>query len=326
MRFADSSLSFELKGGEFAIKCGAGEAEELHVHLQDESLRVVINEIVEDMQADKLEKRRIKVEEREADAHLSLSVERKAEATVEGSTRIVFNVVDDNCRAHGLTRMPYNTPVDTRRLLPVMRSAADFFWHLKRTKPIKDYVALECFELHEDATADEFVPVMKPRDTDNNLNKGGIIEIPVGRQATYGFLIKNMSPVALYAALFYFDASDFSIRKHTSIVLFITCLMNDSEQYYVPGNAKNGDIPACLPAGGCLTIGYGAGGALPWSYELRKGQDVDVGFLKLFVSTKSVDYSHVEQQSPFPQFRLGRQLQKPVRPAWGSITVAMVQK
>lgn len=48
-----------------------------------------------------------------------------------------------------------------------------------------------------------------------------------------------------------------------------------------------------------LTIGYGSGGSQPFAYTLRDGQDVDVGFLKLFLATEPVDLSYVSQDSPF---------------------------
>jgi hypothetical protein len=65
------------------------------------------------------------------------------------------------------------------------------------------------------------------------------------------------------------------------------------------------------PGGGVLTIGYGTGGGNPWCYDAR-GEDtfqqgkviqdarsLDVGIFKLFLTTKPVDLSPIEQVSPF---------------------------
>jgi hypothetical protein len=101
-----------------------------------------------------------------------------------------------------------------------------------------------------------------------------------------------------------------------------------SESYYTPPlvtTAEDKDAP--LPAnGGILTIGYGTGGEQPWSHYVRdeeilnRGkvlqdeQDLDVGVFKLFLTTKYVDLSCIEQMSPFlGEERLAKKLK------WGGI-------
>ena len=46
-------------------------------------------------------------------------------------------------------------------------------------------------------------------------------------------------------------------------------------------------------------MGYGDGGWVPQTFFVREGQKVDVGILKLFLSKKQVDLSHIAQSSPF---------------------------
>jgi hypothetical protein len=85
-----------------------------------------------------------------------------------------------------------------------------------------------------------------------------------------------------------------------------------SESYYEPPLCNNEDKDVPLPPnGGVLTIGYGTGGEQPWSHYVRDGdilnggkilqdeQDLDVGVFKLFLTTKYVDLSCIEQSSPF---------------------------
>ena len=48
-----------------------------------------------------------------------------------------------------------------------------------------------------------------------------------------------------------------------------------------------------------LTVGYGDSGSVPHTFYLREGQNVDVGILKLFLSRKQVNLSHIAQSSPF---------------------------
>ena len=68
--------------------------------------------------------------------------------------------------------------------------------------------------------------------------------------------------------------------------------------YYLPPIALGIADPP-LKAKGHLTVGYGDSGSVPhWSVP-REGQNVDVGMLKLFVSRKQVNLTHVAQSSPF---------------------------
>lgn len=65
---------------------------------------------------------------------------------------------------------------------------------------------------------------------------------------------------------------------------------------------RNVDTEPSLPALGSLTIGYGAGGALPFKYHLRDGQASDVGIIKIFISTEAVDGLGDLQQQPVHTF------------------------
>jgi hypothetical protein len=69
-----------------------------------------------------------------------------------------------------------------------------------------------------------------------------------------------------------------------------------------PTSGQHLDVP--LPKrGGSLTIGYGSGGAAPFTFELRANQDVDVGFFKFLLTTQPVRYNNVPQPSPFTSKR-----------------------
>jgi hypothetical protein len=73
-----------------------------------------------------------------------------------------------------------------------------------------------------------------------------------------------------------------------------------------------------------MTFGYGYGGDAPLVFSLAKGRDVEHGFLKLFVCTKYVDLSDIEQ-SPAPMVArpIGRADVKPLM-TWDTIEVAVV--
>jgi hypothetical protein len=75
-----------------------------------------------------------------------------------------------------------------------------------------------------------------------------------------------------------------------------------------------------------LTIGYGDGGVPPWQFFLRDGEDEDVGFFKLFLTTSPADFSSIPQESPF-NLPLGffRHAERPVAEIWGSQLSTVVQ-
>ena len=58
-------------------------------------------------------------------------------------------------------------------------------------------------------------------------------------------------------------------------------------------------VEAPLKGNGQLTVGHGNSGWAPHTFFLREGQNVDVGVVKLFLSKKQVNLSHVAQSSPF---------------------------
>jgi hypothetical protein len=100
--------------------------------------------------------------------------------------------------------------------------------------------------------------------------------------------------------------------------------------YQPPSAAQTLDVP--LPkkvnnVPGSLTIGYGSGGTVPFVYFMRDGQDVDVGFLKLFLTTEPVDYSNIPQTSPFDVNDRAHATYKPKPPLiWDTLLVAVVRR
>lgn len=92
---------------------------------------------------------------------------------------------------------------------------------------------------------------------------------------------------------------------------------------------------------GSITIGYGsqAHGSSPLSFHLREGHDLDLGFLKIFLSKTNNDFSKISQTSPFvdpgplkyylslvaPVSRPQIPPQKPDR-KWRTIIIPMIQR
>jgi hypothetical protein len=80
---------------------------------------------------------------------------------------------------------------------------------------------------------------------------------------------------------------------------------------------------------GSLTIGSRSSPSPPLSYYVEDGEDVDVSFLKVFLSTKYVDLSSVPQNSPFCELgghRYVVQVQSKPKVVWNSILVTIIQR
>lgn len=56
---------------------------------------------------------------------------------------------------------------------------------------------------------------------------------------------------------------------------------------------------ANLPANSSFTIGYGSGGQPALYFVIEEGQELEVGVLKLFVTTSEGEFSTVDHKSPF---------------------------
>ncbi|KJA24871.1 hypothetical protein HYPSUDRAFT_38219 [Hypholoma sublateritium FD-334 SS-4] len=234
-------------------------------------------------------------------------------------SRVQFYITSKICRQYGLTRMPFdNITVDeTKYLFSILCSAADFYWYLNHSNgdqstsfPIHD-INVQCLKLVPSGEYNDYLEqILVPDPKSRDLTNDGSIFINVDEEAIYGFTITNNSKLSLYAAFFYFDASDLSIVP-----------------YHLPGLTANGKADFSLPANGFLNVGFGDSETAPRRFYLRKNQSVDIGFLKLYLSSKYVDYSGISQGSPFSPDRrmLPRGLRQKERHCWNALTIPMIQ-
>jgi hypothetical protein len=67
--------------------------------------------------------------------------------------------------------------------------------------------------------------------------------------------------------------------------------------YYITHHPSGGYKPEPpLKAHGELTIGYGSAETpRPFVYEIPRGRDLDVGFLKIYLSTEAIDLSDIHE-------------------------------
>jgi hypothetical protein len=99
--------------------------------------------------------------------------------------------------------------------------------------------------------------------------------------------------------------------------------MSFTAQYY----PKPGGGEVITKEGGVMAIGYNATGASPFTYFLRDGQDLDVGFLKVLFTTEPVELEGIAQASAFEAdegevFPRAKEIQG----VWGSQLYTIVQR
>jgi hypothetical protein len=231
---------------------------------------------------------------------------------------IIFLYRDKRITQYGLTQLYANVISTPEELAPVLKSAAYFYWKLNRTNnnpEINNSVQVELHRLLPPKIqtlkdiSESLVPIGP------NLYKDGIMNVVADTNLNipYGFKLTNNTPHDLYPYLFYFDLSDLSVVSY----------------YETPSTAKRYTLDVPLPKnGGVLTIGYGTGGAPAQTFYLRTGQNLDIGFLKIFLCTEPVDLSTIAQSSPFEKTRSPGQLTKIKEKAsgWGTMLIPILQR
>lgn len=99
---------------------------------------------------------------------------------------------------------------------------------------------------------------------------------------------------------------------------------------YKPNSAKAGDsdsrltVDECIAPDGELTIGYGSGGGSRQGFRISQDDlDVEVSYLKIFLTTRPVDLSYIAQESPFSTSRKSYLAPEPRVDLWDTLTMAI---
>lgn len=65
-------------------------------------------------------------------------------------------------------------------------------------------------------------------------------------------------------------------------------------------STSNSKVDSPLSPKNSISIGYGASPSPPCRFSLEPNQTLDVGYVKLFISTRDIDLSGIPQPTPFP--------------------------
>ena len=186
-----------------ALKSREGTEERVRIHAADKSLKDLLLKEIDP------NRRIIQMVERDHGAEFGMALE---------NGRVVFNIYDSEVTKHGLTRMPYSLEPTFEAISPVIRAAAHFYWHRRRTPPetgrgLAKRVKIQVHELEEDLDSnDEFEYFYKPITFSGDLKVEKDLNLQT--EKTYGWTISNKWAMSQYPSLFYFDNSDWSISEY----------------------------------------------------------------------------------------------------------------
>ncbi|KAH9477069.1 hypothetical protein JR316_0010985 [Psilocybe cubensis] len=292
-------ISFDGTG--FALQIKAGSKEDMRLYIPPEEDMAICADAWISLMQRRRDFQNILLADSPEDAHVELRLE---------NGKIVFIYRDPKITQHGLDRVLFGVEPEIHDLSRALESMAHFLWKLNLTNnnpEVMSSIDFEFYRLHEPDFDNDENQEMSP--ISPNLYQNGVVDFVVDDEP-YGIKLVNNSEYDFYPYLFYFDNSDLSIAPYYE--------SPSSGLYFL-------DVP--LKAnGGSLTIGYGTGGAAPFSYYLRYPQKIDVGYLKLFLCTQPVDLSNISQFSPFENSRGPVDTLKTTVKTWGTILVPVTQR
>ncbi|VDC06743.1 unnamed protein product [Peniophora sp. CBMAI 1063] len=227
-------------------------------------------------------------------------------ALVAGDT-VSYTIYDPLITNH-LDRRPSilcgRTKSEVGEVEEVLSAATRFFYHLHhapRKGELNENVDVQLVRLKRDEEAKLGKDLMRPWMADGaNLIRSGLVHVDADGETPYGIILRNDFTAPLHVWAFYFNGSSLAISQYYKPPAF-----GSNAEPALPGNCDHSqcDHPQTIrlkgELKGELTIGYGTGGGLPHTFFLEEGQDKEVGFIKLFLSTRPIDLSGIVQRTPF---------------------------
>ncbi|KZV73885.1 hypothetical protein PENSPDRAFT_682439 [Peniophora sp. CONT] len=241
---------------------------------------------------------------------------------------IGFEILDESIRGLRLERLCGTVRLTEQHaiLRSVLRSMAHFFYHLRSTpekQGLSRVVSGNVRRIRREVDYDAIVPVPVYHPDGDPIDiktQGGFYPHTAragdhsDKRTVYGVDVVNTYKVGqgwdLFVWMFFFDCSTLEICK-----------------FY---GAPKGNVQPPLRRGAAqpLPLNYGEAGLQPLTFELPVGQELDVGFLRIFVSTHNADLSRIAQR-PVLGTRgvLSASKDWAMKPEiWDAITLAVVQK
>jgi hypothetical protein len=335
MKLPEGHPDFAIESGAVALQTRAGSTEKFLVHIGDD-LDCVLEALAREIRDPTPERWQI-----------SLAPPDIAELSVvaDGSD-VAFYHQHPDVRRLGLERLFYTVPQNADHVQRALRGAAHFFGHLRNSPQkglLRNRVDVRMYELEEsdqpnpDTEDPSFILQPMDRVVDDGSSiltvKAAVAGSDEEVLPIYGIELVNNTRVDLYAWVFYFDMSTLEIRTSAWSLFFLplTPTLSTIGTYFEPRAARtDATIDPPLRAGGKPTpLNFGSGGGDILQFQLYEGQSLDVGFLRIVLSTQYLDLSNIMQPSPLlPGMRgaVGPDRHRRVPPIWDAITLAVIQR
>jgi hypothetical protein len=214
MVLAPNSPALIIKDQVFALQIRAGKEEDLSVYIAwKQQLLSVFEVMVTEMQVNEQRQMKILTDK-------DLENGKKPELKIDFENGyIVFDMEDPGVTEHRSPRMPSHVAPNPEAVTSVIRAAAHYYWHLRRVglaTHLQNNIDIEFTRLVQEQYNGDPAPTIRA-DGPNLINEG-IIDILVDDDddTMYGIKLTNNSSFPVYASLFYFDNSDFSISRYPS--------------------------------------------------------------------------------------------------------------
>ena len=211
---------FALERDGVAFMTCSGTDERVRIHVADESLKDLVDKIDPD-------RRIIWLVERDR-AEFGIALDSKYR-------KVVFNIYDSDVTKYGLTRMPHTVEPTLEALSPVIRAAARFYWHRRRTsqteagRGLARLVDIKVTELKEESVDyDDGLKRLAVYGPTGGWKGGKDSKFELQTEVPYGWRIDSGYDITvpLYPALFYFDNSDWSISELQPLVVVTMLILN----------------------------------------------------------------------------------------------------
>ncbi|KAH7337509.1 hypothetical protein B0J17DRAFT_663251 [Rhizoctonia solani] len=217
----------------------------------------------------------------EAEVALELYPSQPTEGSTNGlKAEVAFYWCDEISKKYGTEKLGHRKSARREDVEVVLFAAARWRWHLRRTNFNTDQGPT--MKMLKVATrASLRAPRVFLKEPEDVLMQDGVVEIEVEGSALYGFVLKNGLRSPLHVRMFYFDSADFSIGDMFG------------------HNTGNGESTPDIPSRGQLVIGNGSDGGTPIRFSISPGNQVELGYMKVFWSTEPLELDYIEQGSAF---------------------------
>ncbi|KAF9474962.1 hypothetical protein BDN70DRAFT_884287 [Pholiota conissans] len=212
-----------------------------------------------------------------ANTETILFVEESKDADVEIRSRIGKDVAELTLRTAPSHEFAYlvdvrDRDVLARAILQIIHFYLEFT-SVRRDPCISLNVDISLYKLQETCLGSEGREAEGP-----NLYVGGVINLRAdedGEDISYGITLMNRSIHDLYITVFFFNINDLTITKNDDSTVKDDFLS-----------------PPLKSHGGILAIGHGTAECQPIKFGITNDIDIDIGFLKICLSTQSFNMDH----------------------------------